>query len=348
MRNLHLDNIHKILVRSTNWIGDAVMTTPAMGALRAAFPNAEVAVVANPLVAELFSPHPFSDRVIVFDKRGSHKGAGGFLRFCLGLRKERFDLAVLFQNAVEAAILSLLAGIPRRAGYRTDGRGLLLTHPVGVGKYEKSLHHTQYYAHMLGQLGIRGGDGLPRLNCTPEEILRAREQLGGGGNWVAINPGASYGSAKRWYPKRFAAVADHLVRELGFSAVLTGGPSETELGRDIEKAMRGRPLNLVGRTSVREMMAVLSLCHLAVTNDSGPMHVAAAFGVPTVALFGSTDHRATSPFSSRIRIVRNRVDCAPCLKRRCPTDHRCMDGISVENVLEAVGSLLSIDVSRSN
>jgi heptosyltransferase-2 len=341
MRNLDLPNIHKILVRSTNWIGDAVMATPAMGALRAAFPNAELAVVANPLVAELLSPHPFCDRIIVLDKRGAHGGLGGFLRFCVGLRKEGFDLAVLLQNAVEAAIMSFLAGIPRRAGYSTDGRGFLLTHPVPAGQHEKGLHHTRYYLHMLDRLGIRGGDGLLRLSCTAEEISWARKTLGahGDGGWAAVNPGASYGSAKRWYPERFAAVADRLVAEFGFSVLLTGGPSETDLGRDIEKAMRSKPLNLIGKTSVREMMAALSQCRLAVTNDSGPMHVAAAFGVPTVALFGSTDHRTTSPLSSRFRIVRNAVECAPCLKRRCPTDHRCMEGISVEDVLEAVRSL---------
>lgn len=157
MKALDCKNIKKIMVRSTNWVGDAVMTTPAMGALRAAFPDAEIVVVANPLVSELFNYHPYCDRVIVFDKKGPHKGLVGLWRFTRELQHERFDLAVLLQNAFEAALMALLAGIPRRAGYRTDARRLLLSYGVPVGKSEKQLHHTDYYQQMLQRLGIKGG-----------------------------------------------------------------------------------------------------------------------------------------------------------------------------------------------
>jgi len=340
--DLDFRNVRKIFIRSTNWIGDAVMTTPAMGAVRAAFPDAEVVVAANPAVAELLTPHPSCDRVMVFDKKKRHRGIGGFLRFCMELRRERFDLAILFQNAIEAAIMAHVAGIPKRVAYGTDLRGFLLTHSVPCGKMERSLHHTLYYRRMLGALGIEieGGGERLLLSCTKEETERAGERIGEDGTWVAINPGAAYGSAKRWLPERFAAVADGIVRELGAFILLTGGPGEIEIGRDIEAAMQARPLNLIGKTSVRDMMALLSRCRLMVTNDSGPMHVAAAFGIPIVALFGPTDHTTTSPLSPSCRIVRKPVSCAPCLKRRCPTDHQCMEGITVDDVLEAVRSLL--------
>ena len=315
------------------------MTTPAMGALRSSFPAAEIVVVANPLVADLFRHHPYCDRVLVFDKKNAHRGLGGMLRFVAELRREHFDLAILLQNAVEAAVLAFLAGIPRRAGYRTDGRGLLLTHDVPVGAAERRLHHTDYYLAMLKALGIEGGDGCLRLACTGEEMAWAGTTLGAG-SFVAVNPGAAYGSAKRWIPERFAAVADRLAEEFGLQVVLTGGPGEAEIARDIAAAMKCAPLNLIGRTTVRQMMAVLSLCRLMVTNDSGPMHVAAAFGVPIVAVFGPTDHTTTSPLAETCRIVRREVDCAPCLLRQCPTDHRCMEAISVEDVLRAARALL--------
>jgi heptosyltransferase II len=336
---LDFSDIRKILIRSTNWIGDAVMTTPAMGAVRAAFPTAEIVVAANPPVAELLYGHPACDRLLVYDRKGRHKGLPGLWRFSREIWKERFDLAILFQNAFEAAVLTLAAGIHRRAGYRTDGRGILLTHGVPVGRAVRRLHHTDYYLNMLGRLGIRGGDGRLHLNCTAGEKAWA-ESILGGAPWAAVNPGATYGSAKRWYPERFAEAADRIAETYGFSIVLVGGPGETAIGHDIEEAMPLRPLNLIGKTSIRQMMAILSAVRLMVTNDSGPMHVAAAFGTPIVALFGPTDHTTTSPLMPSFRIVRKPAECAPCLKRRCPTDHRCMDALSAADVLEAVDELV--------
>lgn len=334
--------IRKILIRSTNWIGDAVMTTPAMGAVRATFPEAEITVAANPAVAELFSPHPSCDRILVFDKKGSHRGIPGLVHFAHSLARKEFDLAILFQNAVEAAIISRLARVPLRAGYKTDCRGFLLTHAVPVGRSERRMHHTAYYLHMLECLGIRGGSGNLSLACTKAECDWARTLLGEG-FWVALNPGATYGSAKRWYPPRFAQVADRLVEELGARILLVGGAGETGIGEEIEHAANGRILNMTGKTSVRQLMALLANCRLLITNDSGPMHIAAALGVPIVALFGPTDHTTTSPLTDSWRLVRKPVDCAPCLKRSCPTDHRCMEAIEATDVLQAVRDLVGRD-----
>ena len=329
----------RIAVRMPNWIGDAVMATPALGAIREAWPMAHITVIANPLVAELFVFHPGCDRVLRFDKQTAHRGIGGLWDFCRVLRKERFDLAILLQNAVEAAFMATLAGIPRRAGYRTDGRGLLLTAGVAAVDKKHGMHHVDYYLHLLRQLGVAGGDRRLRLALTPAEEQWAADRLGSG-DWIAINPGASYGAAKRWFPERFAAVADALADEFGARIVLTGGPGEAGIGDDIARAMRTPSLNLIGTTSVRELMAVLARCRLVVTNDSGPMHIAAAFGTPIVAVFGPTDHTTTSPLGEQCRIVRHAADCAPCMLRECPTDHRCMAGISAADVLAAARSLL--------
>ncbi|BDV42546.1 ADP-heptose--LPS heptosyltransferase [Geotalea uraniireducens] len=332
--------IRNVLVRSTNWIGDAVMTTPALGALRASFPGARLTVLANPIVAPLFIPHPAVDEVIVYDRQGRHRGFAGKLRLAVELRRRRFDLAVLLQNAIDAALLAWLARIPRRMGYRTDGRGPLLTHGVPLAEETKRLHHVDYYLTMLGRFGICGGERRLALQTTPAEDAAVADLLGArgiapGDFLIGINPGASYGSAKRWYPERFAAVADQLAARWGAKVVITGGPGEAAIAAEIAATMQGEAADLVGTTSVRELLALIKRCNFFVTNDSGPMHVAAAFAVPLVAIFGPTDHMTTSPFAERTAVVRAVTPCAPCLKRECPTDHRCMLAVTVEDVVAA-------------
>lgn len=333
-----LPDLRRIMIRSVNWIGDAIMTTPAMAAIRAACPDAEIAVVANPPVAELLAHHPACDRIILFDKKRECKGIAGFLRFCAELRDERFDAAFLFQNAFEAAIMAFAASIPIRVGYRTDGRRMFLSHGL-PSSISQGLHHTLYYLRLVERFGMTGGDRRITLACTPEEMDRAGE-LVPHPRFAVINAGAAYGSAKRWFPERFAAVADAVFDEFGLHPVLIGGLGETEIGAEIVRAARTRVLDLTGTTTVRRMMALIARSTLMITNDSGPMHVGAAFGVPLVALFGPTDPEATAPVSTAARVVRHSVECSPCRRRVCPTDHRCMRSITVDDVLEAARAVL--------
>jgi heptosyltransferase-2 len=320
------------------------MTTPAIGAVRESFPDARITLLANTLVAELFSPHEWVDEVMVYDRKGCHAGIGGRLALAADLRTRGFDLAILLQNAFDAALLAWLARIPRRMGYRTDGRGMLLTHGVRMSAENKKLHHVDYYLAMLGEYCVTSAVNGLVLTVTPEEeqatkAMLASASIGADDFVLGINPGATYGAAKRWYPDRFAAVAEVLSARWSGKTVLTGGPGEAAIAGEIEAAMRGDCLNLVGHTSVRELMALIKRCNFFVTNDSGPMHLAAAFGVPLVAIFGPTDHTTTSPFSTRAVVLRQDTECAPCLKRECPTDHRCMAGVSVEDVVAAAESL---------
>jgi heptosyltransferase-2 len=193
---------------------------------------------------------------------------------------------------------------------------------------------------MLAEWGIApSGKGL-HLTVTPEEqsaLAATLEQngIGCGDFLLGINPGATYGSAKRWYPERFAKVADDLARLWGAQVVITGGPGEAGIAGEIESVMAGRCLNMAGRTSVRELTALIKRCNFFVTNDSGPMHIAAAFNVPLVAIFGSTDNTTTSPYSERSVVVRSDAACAPCLERECPTDHRCMTAVTADQVVQA-------------
>ncbi len=331
----------KLLVRAVNWLGDAVLTTPALAAVRAALPGARIVLAAKPAVAELFQGHPAVDEIFVYDKDGRHAGLFGMIRASAALRRLSCDAALLFQNAFDAALLAFLAGIPGRCGYATDGRRLLLTRSVPVTGDVSSLHHAEYYMRLVAELGIPR-PAAPSLSLRVEagerEAMRRRlaaEGIPGGRPLLGINPGAAYGSSKRWFPDRFAAVADALSEEWGADVVLMGSGREKTLSDEIVWAARTRPANLAGRTTVRELMALLSLCDFLVTNDSGPMHVGAALGVPLVAIFGPTDWRATSPWTDRKKIVRAGVDCSPCRLRECDRGHECMTSVTAPMVVSA-------------
>ena len=342
----------RILVRAPNWIGDAVMCEPAVGGLRSLFPGAELTMLAKPAIAELFIAHPALHCMLVYEDKGAHAGISGKWSLAGTLRRHRFDLAVLFQNAFEAAFLAWLAGIPRRYGYATDGRVFLLTEPVAVPKDPVPGHQVEYYWNLLRPLGLAGGPTLPTLLVSTDEDRMADVRLASAGIdssdlIIGINPGSTYGSAKRWMSDRFAEVAKRLVRRVEQSesvhvaVVILGAKGEESLGEDIATQLGGRSIVLSGSTTIRELMAVLKRCRLLITNDTGPMHIAAAFGVPVVAVFGPTDWRTTAPYGQERSIVREAVDCAPCLLRECPIDHRCMTRVSVEKVYEAGLSRLS-------
>lgn len=335
-----------LLVRATNWLGDAVMTTPALAGLRGAFPGARIVLLARPLVAELFRHHSDVDEVMIYERPGRHEGALGRLRLAGELRRRRFDGALLLQNAFDAALIAFLGRIRERAGYPTDGRRILLTLPVPLTPGILERHEVEYYLCLLDGLGIpRPVPASLKLSVTEEEKEAMATRLASlgidrGAPIVAINPGATYGSAKRWYPDRFAAVADALSEEWGAAVVVVGSPAEAPLAGEIEVAARRGVANLAGKTTVREMMALLSLSSFLVTNDSGPMHIGAALGVPLVAIFGPTDWRRTSPWTSLAKVVRVEIDCSPCRLRVCDRGHECMLGVTPEMVVDAARQLL--------
>lgn len=348
MKEFRHDSIRRILIRSVNWIGDAVMTTPAISTIREYFPHAEITILANELVSQLFSNHPGIDKVITFKRQGKHHGVAGRLRLAAELRKQAFDLAIILPNSFDSALVPWLAGIPARIGKCSDGRTLLLSGRYHAAKGSPPCHEVEYYLNLMHCFNITGSSTQPHLFIIPDEADRAAALLAENGIQpddfvLGINPGASYGSAKRWYPDRFAEVARRLADQWSAKVVIFGGPGEAGIAADIESRLEGTALNLAGKTSVRELMALIKRCNFFITNDSGPMHIAAAFDVPLVAVFGSTDHSGTSPYNSRAVVVRSHVECAPCKLRECPTDHRCMKTVTEEAVinaaLELAGSL---------
>ncbi|MFQ5847487.1 MAG: lipopolysaccharide heptosyltransferase II [Candidatus Methylomirabilales bacterium] len=334
--------IRRILIRGVNWVGDAVMTTPAIAGIRKTFPRATISLLVKPHVAGVFEGSPHIDEIVLYDREGRHGGVSGLVRLAHELRDARFDLAIVLQNAFEAALLTALARIPRRVGYGTQGRGLLLTTVVVQDRSTRRLHHVDYYRALLSGLGWVEGDREPRLYLGRGVEERADALLRGEGvrgeePLVAFNPGSTYGWAKRWPVERFAGLADRLVEQLGVRVLLTGAAADRPVAKAVRSGSRSpeRVIDLAGRTDIQLLAAVLKRCTAFVTNDTGAMHVGAAVGVPVVAIFGPTDPETTSPVRGH-ELLRHPVPCSPCLLRECPIDHRCMTGISVDMVLSSV------------
>ena len=309
-----------ILVRATNWVGDAVMSLPALGAIRERYPKAHIAVLAKPWVAGLYSRESFADEVIPYDRS----------RWAMArvLRQRTFDCAILLQNAFDAALIAWLARIPVRIGYNRDGRGLLLTRAVKTpAPGEIPRHQRFYYLELLRRAGIL--DALPSSDAIHLEGGGSRHRR----RLVGVSPGAAYGTAKQWLPERFAEAAARVAEARGAEIALFGSAGERELCDQVAALLNGHKVtNYAGRTTLAEFIDVASQCELFLTNDSGAMHIASALGVPTVAVFGATDDVATGPTGPLSRVVREPVDCSPCLLRECPIDHRCMTRVTAERV----------------
>src|SRR3984957_11710531 len=344
----------KILVRAPNWVGDAVMAIPALEVIRRTRARDEICVLARPVVADLFSGQPFANRILTYDYRGRHGGWLGPEKLAVELRKEKFDVAVLLQNAFEAAWLAWRAGIPERIGYARDGRGPLLTKAIRVPQEgEIPKHESHYYLELLRRAGwCETSEVVPRIRLVVTDAARAAAEsalrkAGAGENSrrVAIAPGASYGAAKCWPPERFAQLADRLISESGADVIFFGTPEETEIADRIRSNMKSSAIFLVGKTSMRDVAALFAACSLFIGNDSGAMHVAAAAGLPAIGIFGPTDPEATAPVTDQFTLIREGVSCSPCFLRRCPVDHRCMERIAVDSIFAAA---IQLKNSRNN
>lgn len=340
----------KILVRATNWVGDAIMALPALRALRSVFPGANISVLARPYVAELYGGQGIAEALIPYDPRGVHAGFRGRERIAAELRRQRFDAALLLQNAFDAAWLAWRSGIPRRIGYARDGRSFLLTEAVRTPKPGEIPAHEQfYYLELLrraGWLDNYVGETSIVLHIEPDALQDAERSLLLAGARskklrIAIGAGASYGSAKCWLPDRFAEVANRLVAQFDADAILFGTSTEVDVSAAISSGMRHPPVDLTGKTTMAHLPTLLSRCHLFLGNDSGAMHVAAAVGLPVVAIFGPTDPEGTAPVTPRCTIVQEKPHCSACFLRHCPIDHRCMTRVTADAVVSAARSWLT-------
>ncbi|UQZ88547.1 hypothetical protein C4J81_04725 [Deltaproteobacteria bacterium Smac51] len=349
-----------ILVRGTNWVGDAVMTLPALNALADNFSESKyygenradcrLTVLTRPWAAPVYEHQSAVNRVLLHDRDGAHKGLGGRLRLVRELAAEKFDCAVLFQNAFEAALVTALARIPQRVGYARDGRGFLLTNPLILHETDRHIHESFYYLKILERMGLKAPFSRPRMAPAPVAMAEAdsilKDKVGAGDFLLALAPGAAFGSAKRWPVENFARAAELILAKYSGRVMIMGGPGEmdvaTQLAELLEQTNPGAALNLAGRVPMGVSVALMSRADLLVTNDSGLMHIGGALDVPLVAAFGPTNPLTTAPLSPS-RLLRSAAPCSPCLKRECPLPggRICFDDVTPEMAAEAAFDLIS-------
>ena len=345
----------KILIRATNWVGDAIMALPALRTTRRRFPDAMISILARPYVADIYRDQRICDELICYDPKGAHAGLSGRERLAQELQEQKFDLALLLQNAFDAAWLAWRAGIPERIGYARDGRSLLLTKRIPVPKPGEIPEHERfYYLELLrraGWINSLPSESFVTLDVPDEHRRRAEGTLLSAGARpnavrIAIGAGASYGSAKCWPPARFADFVNRFRLHTDADVILFGTAAEQRVSEAIAAGIKTPSISLVGKTAIAALPALLSRCRLFVGNDSGAMHVAAAVGLPVVAVFGPTDPHGTAPITPRCTVVQEKPYCSPCFLRRCPIDHRCMTSVRPEAVEAAArGWLRSAEVA---
>ena len=355
IRAFCMTELKRILVRGTNWLGDAVMTTPALRQLRAAFPSAHIALLATPLTTGLFEGSPFVDEVMPY--RRKEDGIAAFMQTVREIRAREFDMALLFQNAFEAALLARLGGVPLRIGYAMHGRAALLTHRLQHDDSHQGRHQVHDYLDIVERAAQLAGASFERdtvasltANAAQRQAAAALLQRRGVMTrpLIVLNTAATNSRAKCWSQENFAALADRLATERGAQIVLIGAASERENAATVIAQMRtAQAINLAGATSMGELIGLLAGCDLLVSNDTGPAHVAAALATPTLTLFGPTNEFETAPTGARAELMRaDNIECARCMHRDCPIDHRCMTRLAVEMVLAQARHLLASPRAR--
>ena len=334
----------RILIRATNWLGDAVMSLPAIRAVKANYPTSQITLLALRSVADLYARESCIDKIIIYN-RDRWKTARA-LRAC------KFKLGILLPNSFDSALVFRLAGIPQIVGYDCDMRRFFLTHPIPVPASKGSLHERFYYLELLQAArlidGYHGADGPILLECAAESAIEGRRFFAEQGVTfpvIGVSPGAAYGSAKCWLADRFAASAAALASPKNGTVVLFGAAGDAGQCLAVQEVLERQSVpvvNLAGKTTLRQFIDRAAACSVFLTNDSGSMHVASALGVPTVAIFGATNPKTTGPAGPANSVILEKVDCSPCFKRECPIDHRCMTRVTSERVVEAASNLVQL------
>ncbi len=334
--------MNNFLIRSPNWVGDALLTTPVVRCIKTHFPDSRITVLAKPWVTPVFEANPAVDQVITYQKQGTHQGVGGQWKLAQELKRKGFDVVVHFPHSFESAWISFLSRTPIRIGYATEGRGFLLSDPLKITSDRKKEHQVPFFFHLLEPLGIREN---PTPEKNPLELHVGRQSLqqadarlhslgiSSSDFLVGLAPGAIFGSAKCWPFDRFELLTERFKKEWRAKVILLGTDTDT-LSGPINETTNNR--NLLGKTSLSEALALIQRCRLMICNDSGLMHAASALNVPLVALFGSTNLQRTGPWGGISRVIKKDFPCSPCLKKVCPETKTCMEAITVDEVWETL------------
>ncbi len=336
----------KIIVRGTNWVGDAVMQIPALREIRRIFSDAHITLCTRSWAKGILQDTDFIDDILTIEPEES------ILNQVKKWRKSKFDLAILFTNSFETALIAKLGKVKTRFGYANEGRSFLLTNSIEKPLWKNERHEIYYYLNLISEVEnlyfSTISEQTPRFDLTvsnkrkinAKKILKNKE-IDPSKKVIAFCPGSTNSRAKRWQSESYAKLNDYLQGEFSSSVILIGDKSELDVSLEIVEKSNIKPIVLTGETSLAEATAILSICDLLVSNDTGPAHISAALGTETIVIFGPTNPKTTHPTGAEI--IRKDVECSPCMLRDCPIDHRCMTQISAEEVFQKIKVLLSND-----
>jgi heptosyltransferase-2 len=337
----------RILIVRTDRVGDVLLSTPVIKALRDSYPTSFIAIVVSPYAKDIVEGNPYLDEIIIYDKEGKHKSWQRSLKFALNLKKKRFDLAIILHPTNRVHLVTFFAGIPRRIGYNRK-MGFLLTDRLKHTKQLGEKHESEYALDLIRHLGVEPQDKFPFMPIKPEsekwtEELFQHEGINKSDKLLAIHPGASCPS-KVWPNERFAEVADKLVQNYGFKVLLVAGPKDILLAQNVIKNMHHVALNLAGRTSVSQLASILKKCQLFISNDSGPVHIAVSVGTPVISIFGRNQKGLSplrwGPLGKKDKVLHKEVGCIECLAHNCKKQFACLKAITVDDVVSAADSIL--------
>ena len=342
MPEINTMQVKKIVVRSVNWIGDAIMTTPAITQLAENFPDARITIVVKEWVKDVFINNPFIDDIVVCNP----KNRVGYIKLIKKLRKERFDIGIVFPNSFSSALFLFLLGTKYRVGYKTDCRSMFLnikTPRTSDLEFEKL--RIDYFLNIANLIGEKQADRELVLNVSKESETFAKNflkenKIDETDTTIGFNPGAAYGKSKRWPVKKYAELGNRLIDTYKAKLVLFGSSHDQGVVNALAKGLRDKCAIAAGKTTLQDSMGLVNKCKLFVTGDTGPLYIASALRVPTLAIFGPTNPDTVAIPSEKLQIIYKRVSCSPCFLRECPKDHRCMEEVSVEEVFTEISRMI--------
>lgn len=342
-----INDFKRILIVEVNWLGDVLFSTAAIKAIKDKYPESFLACMVVGRCSQILEDNPSVDEVIVFDEKSSHKSLFSKVKFIVSLRKENFDTVFLFHRSFTRVAVCYLAGIKRRIGYYRKKTGFLLTDKFEIP--DNSLHRAEYFINLINKTGIESKDKRYEFFINSKAVDRVVDLLAKFGitredNYIVINPGGNW-NPKRWPVEYYAQLADRISQSPGMKIVVSGAKKDISLSQRINSKMKNEAIILAGETNLKELGALLKGARVVISADSGPMHLAAALGVPVVAIFGPTSPQITGPYNPQAEhiILQKDVGCpVPCYEVSC-ADNKCMKAVTVDEVFKAVKKILNSD-----
>ena len=345
-----MNEFKNILIVRTDRIGDVVLTTPVISALRENYPHARLSIMVTPQTKEIVEGNPYLDSVIILDRKKTHKNFGRLLKFILDLREKKFDLAIILHTKKMTNLICFLAGIPQRVGYRNEKFGFLLTEGIKDTRNQGTKHEAEYSLDVLRHLGITAGQPKVYLPVQPEaerwaEQFLQESNLTAADRLIAVHPDASCIS-KRWPPKNFVELINKIQKQHTVKILMIGTETSRSIISEIISSVQQPVIDLSGKTTVSQLISLLKRCDLLISNDSGPVHLASGVGIPVITIFGRNQAGLSPirwrPLSEKSMVFHKDVGCQICLAHNCDINFKCLEAVNPQEVFEAFDSLLRL------